>query len=159
MKKYFILCLGIVLAALTCTSCGPTDMEIQGNAKQVLLMIAPSTDCTVRNGIVTVTGTVESDAAKAEIETKISELDGVKKVYNDVEVVEPKQQISADDVMHAAVVYALENANAKFKDVEVIVKDKVVTLKGKFSKADQQRILAVTKTIDASKVINEMTTK
>ncbi|NDV69198.1 BON domain-containing protein [Dysgonomonas sp. 25] len=157
MKKYLLICLTVILAAFTFSSCGPTDAEVQGNAKQVLLMTAPSTDCTVRNGIVTITGTVESEAIKTELETKVAELDGVKRVYNDVQVVEPAPVLSEDDTLRAAVIMAIEEA--KFKDVDVMVKDKVVTLKGKFSKADQNKIVAAAKTIDVAKVVNEMTTK
>ena len=120
-------------------------------------MTAPSTDCTVRNGIVTITGTVESEAIKADLETKVTELDGVKRVYNDVQVVEPAPVLSEDDTLRAAVILAIEEA--KYKDVDVMVKDKVVTLKGKFSKADQNKIVAAAKTIDVAKVVNEMTTK
>lgn len=157
MKKYFIICLGLILAAFTFQSCGPTDAEIQGNAKQVLLMNAPGTNCTVRNGIVTIEGTVESDEMKTLIEEKVKELDGVKRIHNDVSVVPPAPKITPDETMRAAVIYALEAAN--FKDVEVTVADKVVTLKGKYNKADQKKILAIANTIDASKIVNEMTVK
>jgi len=75
------------------------------------------TDIQVRNGMVILTGTADSQAQKELTEEYVKDLDGVKSVKNDIQVVERKAERDEDkaDRAHDKAVRAEERAEDKAK--------------------------------------------
>lgn len=155
MKKSLILCFCLIIAAFTFQACGPNDVEIQGNVKKILMVDAPTVNCMVRNGVVTLNGTVTSDSIKSAVAEKVQKVEGAKSLVNDINVVVPKPEVKPEDTLRAAITKAIEDA--KYTGIEVAVdKDLNVTLKGKANKADQKKIVTIASGFDAKNVNNEM---
>lgn len=154
MKRNLLFCVCILLTGLFMYSCGPDDMAIQGQVKQTLLLNYPQTSNTVTNGIVTLRGTVASEEAKTDAEKLAKDVEGVKSVVNNIEVVVPVAKPSADEVLNLAITKAIETTGVK--DVTVVVKDEEVTLSGSVNKADQKKVLDVVKGVKTKKVTNNM---
>lgn len=154
MKKSVFMSLCAVLAGLMLYSCGPDDIKIQGDVKNILMMEAPTTTGIVRNGVATLQGTVETDEMKSSLEDKVKAVDGVKSVVNEIQVVPPPPVPTPDETLNTAVTVALREA--KFENITVEVKDEVVTLKGDVKKADQKKVLEIVKGFKSKKVVDEM---
>lgn len=157
MKKSLFICLCMLLSGLFMQSCGPDDVKIATDVKNVLLLNYPQTSSSVRNGIATLTGVVDTEEKKADAEKLVREVNGVKNVVNDIEVRASVSEINRDLTMKATINNAL--FEAKITTVEVEVKDQIVTLKGNINKGDQKRILDMVKRTNPKEIIDNMTLK
>jgi len=147
----------MLLSGLFLQSCGVDDVKIATDVKEVLLLNYPQTSSSVRNGIVTLTGVVDTEDKKADAEKLVKEVNGVKNVVNDIEVRASVSEINRDLTMKATINNAL--FEAKITTVEVDVKDQVATLKGEIKKGDQKRILDMVKKAGATEIVDNMTLK
>lgn len=154
MKKFLFICAVLMFTGLTFNSCSPDDAVTQGQVRNALLSRYPGVSCSVRNSIVALSGTVDSEEARVGAEEVAKGVKNVKSVVNEIEVIEPVAAVSPDESLKTAISVALGDAG--FKDVWVEVKDEEVTLSGKVSKADQKKVLDVVKGIKTKKVINDM---
>lgn len=152
LKYYFIVLLSL---GLVFTSCGPDDVTLQSRARSALLVNYSTVSSNVRNGIVTLSGVVESEQQKSDAEAAVKSIDGVKSVVNEITVQAPAPVQSPDELLKASISVALSGAGCQ--NVTVDVKDSVVTLSGKQSKQDQDKILKVLEGIKTTKVVNDMT--
>src|SRR3954470_23427004 len=128
------------IAALTGAACknGPDDAAITTAVKSKMAAdtTVPATKINVdtKEGAVTLTGEVESDAAKTKAETIAKATDGVKSVKNNLTVraVAPPVTTPAATGNDAAIQKAIEDnlAKAKITGVSVSVRDGVATLTG-----------------------------
>ncbi|MFT3993819.1 MAG: BON domain-containing protein [Dysgonomonas sp.] len=154
MKKSIFICVCMLLSSFLFYSCTPDDAVIQGEIKSKMVLSYPSVTCSVRNAIVSLGGTVDSEEAKANAEEIARGAKDVKSVVNEINVVVPPPVVSPDEVLRTAVTVALDAAG--LKNVGVDVKNEEVTLSGNVPKADQKKVLDVVKGIKTKKVINEM---
>lgn len=157
MKKTLFISLFVLLSGVFFQSCGPDDVKIQGQVKEVLLLNYPQVTSSVRNGIATLTGNVDSEEKRANAEKLVSEVKDVKSVVNNIEVKQLASDINKDLTLKATINNALFKAN--ITTVEVNVKDLAVTLKGEANKGDQKRILDAVKAAGATNVVDSMTLK
>ncbi len=100
----------------------------------------------VKDGIVTLTGWVDSYAKKWAAEEAAHRVRGVKAVVNDIEVKLPGSAERTDDEIAAAVVRALEmDALIPIENLEVTVSNGWVTLRGEvewqYQKIDAERVV------------------
>jgi osmotically-inducible protein OsmY len=94
----------------------------------------------VKDGIVTLTGWVDSYMKKLAAEEAAHRVHGVKAVVNDLEVYLPGSSERTDDDLAAAVLHALRwDANIPSDKVEVTVSHGWVTLKGEVDYAFQKQ--------------------
>lgn len=147
----------MLLSGLFMQSCGPDDVKIATDVRNVLLLNYPQASSSVRSGIVTLTGVVDTEEKKADAEKLVREVDGVKNVVNDIEVRASVSEINRDLTMKASINNAL--FEAKITTVEVEVKDQVVTLKGDIKKGDKDRILNMVKKAGAKDIVDNMNAK
>lgn len=131
------------------------DAWIDGKAESTLLfnthLNAFKIDTDVKDGVITLTGTVENEVDKALAGELMASLDGVSDVENDLKIEgeKPSDTAKALQAMKDAKVETVVKARLLMEsevggtDVEVEVTEGVVTLTGKVS-SDAERQLAVT---------------
>ena len=109
----------------------------------------------VKDGVVTLTGQVKDEAAKASAETTAKGVKGVKSVNNNLTVAPPPApvEITADDPLKASV----DNTIKAYPGVSATVKDGVVTLTGQIKRADLQKLMQALNTLKPKKIENQLT--
>ncbi len=110
----------------------------------------------VNDGVVTLTGQVKDETAKASAETTAKGVKGVKSVNNNLSVAPPPAApvvITADDPLKASV----DNTIKAYPGVTANVKDGVVTLTGQIKKADLQKLMMELNTLKPKKIENQLT--
>jgi osmotically-inducible protein OsmY len=160
MKRITTLLLSLALVAAL-YSCKPSDEKI-GQAVKTALAANPAlapVAASVKEGVVTLSGEVESDELKALAESALSGLKGVKSIVNEV-TVKPKGP-SPEELKKMADT-ALQNlVNEAFTKYSVTgitatVLDSVVTLTGDIKRADLQNAMKAAMEVAPKKVENQM---
>jgi osmotically-inducible protein OsmY len=135
-------CALIAVAGAACKS-GPEDATITGEIKTKMMAdsTVPATKINVdtKEGVVTLTGEVESAAAKQKAETIAKAVNGVKNVKNDLTVKPPAPPtVPAAAGNDAAIQKAISDklVAAKIGGVTVSVTGGVATLSGKVKKGE-----------------------
>jgi hyperosmotically inducible protein len=125
--------------ALTLPSCKNKvpDTEVKSKVENVVI---PGVTVDVKDGIVTLNGTVSNEADKAMVENNIKALDtkesGVKSVINNIVVVPaPAPVVNDNDALLASQVV---DATKDFPTVTASVKDGIITVTGELDKAKVQ---------------------
>ena len=163
MKKIATLVLSLAVMA-SFFSCQPNDEKINESAKMALAGNAAlsGVSASVQEGVVTLTGEVESDELKALAQTTLTEVKGVKSVVNNV-TVKPKgptpEELKqmADSALEAKVTEAF--ARYKVSGVTATVADSVVTLTGDIKRADLQNVMKAAMEAAPKKVENKLNVK
>ncbi|MBU1620498.1 MAG: BON domain-containing protein [Gammaproteobacteria bacterium] len=148
------------------------DAWIDGKAETTLLLNGNlnsfTIDTHVKNGVITLTGEVESDVDKALAAELVEGLDGVASVENKLMVkkdgktnADPKQSSALKDAKIATVVKTslLFEPETSGTSIDVDVENSVVTLSGVVD-SDAEKDLAVAKaknTKDVLKVVDKLT--
>lgn len=165
-----VLVLGLSSAAVVAGTAG--DVWIEGKAKGIMVLNSDlkssdiSTD--VKDGKVTLTGSVPTKVEKALAEELVAGLDGVKSVDNRLKVTTGDDDKSGSwtgavkDSKTAAVIKTrlLFESEIKGTDINVDVKDNVVTLSGQVESSAQKELALkiaenandVTRVVDKLKV-------
>jgi osmotically-inducible protein OsmY len=150
MKK--IIFLMLTAGIFTLYACKPKDADIQ-KAIDTALVSMDGISSNVTEGVVTLTGTVASEEAKAAAETAIKSVKGIKSITNNIQVVLPV--ISGDVVLTEG----LKTALAAFTGVTGNVKDSVITLTGEIKRDDLQKVIMAVQALRPKKVENQLTIK
>jgi len=150
MKKLlFLLLTGSVLSM---QACKPKDADIKVAVDSAIGAIG-GVSATVSEGVVTLSGTVASEAVKTEAETVAKAVKGVKSVSNEISVVVPV--ISGDVALNEAI----KTAMAAFTTVQAVAKDSIITLTGEIMRADLQKVIEAAQSLKPKKVENQLTIK
>lgn len=112
-----------------------TDLEIQKDVLEELVwdpfLSATEIGVTVKNGIVTLSGTVNNYSKKSAAERAAKKVAGVKAVAEDIEVILPSSSKRTDTDIAETVLNALKWHSALQEDkLKITVEDGVVTLEG-----------------------------
>jgi osmotically-inducible protein OsmY len=150
MKKLFFLLMATGFISLQ--ACKPKDADIK-TAVDTAIASVSGVSASVAEGVVTLTGTVASDEAKAAAETAAKAVKGVKSIANNISVVVPV--ISGDVVLNEAI----KTAMAAFTTVTAVAKDSVITLTGEIKRADLQKVIQAAQSLKPKKVENQLTIK
>lgn len=148
------------LAASVLTACGPKDEQIAEMAKSAINAIAPNVGVDVKEGKLSLSGEVESDEIKAQIETAAKAIKGVKEIANGL-TVKPKgptpQELAAmaDTAMGTAISQTLGAFN--IAGLTASVKDSVITLTGTVKRAQLMEIMKAANDLGPKKVENQLT--
>lgn len=154
----------LIVLAFVVAACGPNDQKISTAVTEALktnpeLSVISST---VKDGVVTLSGEVDTDEQRSAAESLIAEIKGVKSVNNTI-TVKPKGpspeelRKQADDALVAKV---NDNfATYKVQGVTATVSDSVVTLTGEIKRANLQNAMKAAMESGAKKVDNKLTIK
>jgi len=155
MRRTLLIYAIALLSGVVLYSCNPSDEKVQ-NAVETALTTSGNTaiGATVKDGIATITGTVESEEAKAAAESAVKAVKFVKSVDNKIQVVVPVK-INPDDTLTTTINEGLKAAG--FPDVKVAVSNGEVTLTGDIKKADLQKVMEIANGASPAKVINQLT--
>lgn len=156
MKKSFLIYAFALIAGVMLYSCKPNDSKLQEQVKTVLTAVNPSLDATVKDGVATLSGTVETEEAKVAAETAAKAVKDIKSVTNNIEVKAPVV-INPDDTIRTTITTALTNGG--FKDIVATVSNGVVTLTGDVKKADLTKVMQIASEANVGKVENKLTIK
>lgn len=157
MRRTFLIYTIALLSGVILYSCKPSDEKVQKAVETALTTSGNSTiGATVKDGVVTITGTVESEQARTAAEATVKTVKDVKSVDNKIQVVEPVR-INPDDTLTTTINDGLKAAG--FPDVKVSVVNKEVTLTGDVKKADLQKVMEIANNASPAKVINQLTIK
>ncbi|NDV95632.1 BON domain-containing protein [Dysgonomonas sp. 521] len=156
MKRLVLILTCALLSSAMFYSCKPSDEKLQKQVETVLSAAQSSVTGTVKDGVVTLNGTVDSDEAKAAAEVAVKAIKDIKSVTNNIEVKLPVV-INPDEVLTTAITTALTAAG--FKDVKLTVSEGVVTLTGDAKKADLQKIMEIANSAQPKKVLNQLKLK
>lgn len=118
----------------------PKDADIQAKVNEALKN-APGVMAEVKEGMVTLSGQVADDAAKASAETLAKTAEGVKEVTNNITVMppvatQPTVTVAADDALTTGVATAVKD----FPGVTATVSDGVVTVTGDIAVAKWKKL-------------------
>ena len=114
-------------------SCKPKDSELQKTASEVL-SISPGVDVVVKDGVATLSGTVENAAIAAAAKIATEKIKGIKSVTNNVTVTPlavsaPSVDISPDNTLSAAV----SQVTKDFPGITTSVAEGVISVRGELS--------------------------
>jgi Putative phospholipid-binding domain. len=132
-----VLLLAGTVAFTSCKSSVP-DAEVKSKVEAVVM---PGVTVDVKDGVVTLNGTVNSDADKAAVEAAIKALDakeGVKSVTNNLTVAPPPLPATPAPEINTAdadLQAKVADATKDFPTVQTTVKDGVITVTGEVEKA------------------------
>ena len=163
MKKIasFTLVTGMLFMMV---SCSPSDEQINQSVQTALTSNASLSPVSglVKDGVVTLTGEVESETLKTLAETSVAGVKGVKSVVNSVTVKPPgptpeELKKMADDAL-------LQKVNANFATYKVTgvtatVADSIVTLSGQIKRSGVQNAMKAAMESGAKKVENKLAIK
>ena len=155
MKKSILILITTLLLGVSFYSCAPSDEKV---AKEVatLLSTFPDTKVTIKDGVATVTGSVDDANIKGQIEELVKSVKGIKSVVNSIDV-KPQIVINNDEVISSGVTAALIAGG--FNSVVATVKDGEVTLTGDLNRSDLVQVMQAVNATSPKKVINQLNLK
>ena len=111
----------------------------------------------VKDGVVTLTGEVKDEAAKASAEAAAKDVKGVKSVVNNLTVTPAQAQVEIrpDDPLKLSVDSTLRS----YSGVSATINDGVVTLTGEIKRADLQKLMMALNSLKPKKIENKLTIK
>lgn len=154
-----VLCLFVVGAAVACKK-GPDDAAIAAAVKAKMIADSPATAAAISvattEGVVTLTGAVDSEAVKAKAQQLAKSVEGVKSVTNNL-TVKPPLVFSPDQTLKNTIMSNL--AKAAISSVTVDVVNGEVTLKGTIERAKLQDAMKAANDAKPKKVNNQLVIK
>jgi len=159
MKKLVFIMTCIFLTGVGFQSCKQSDDKLQKEVEKVLKDNYSNISSTVKDGVATLNGTVETEEQKAAIGSVVGLVKNIKSVTNNITVQapEPTVVISPDETIKTAINTAFVSAG--FKDVVIDVKDGEVTLTGNVKRADLKKVMQIANESNPKKVVNKLTIK
>ena len=153
MKFKFITVLSLAVVLLL-SACGKSDADLQKAAETAVKAKAPAATVVVKDGVATLTGEVENDAAKAAAEAA-AKVEGVKSVTNNLTV---KAAPAPAPIADAATKTLVEDALKKkgFDKVSVEATTTEVTLRGTVGKGKMAEAVQTAQETAKRKVNNQI---
>jgi len=162
MKSIKIFSSVFLLMSVLFFSCAPKDSDIQVKVNERFTTSSElmGASASVADGVATLTGEVEDDAAKAEAETAAKDVKGVKSVVNNLTVTPPPPPpppvaVNPDSNLSQGVT----DATKDFPTVKASVNNGEITLTGSIQRADLQKLMQTLNTLNPSKINNQLTIK
>jgi osmotically-inducible protein OsmY len=162
MKAKLLMCAIALFAVVAFNSCKPSDEQLQKQVVAGITAVAPTLSSDVKNGVVTLTGVVNSPDLKDAAEKAASAVKGVSNVVNniDVQVPPPPQPVvTPDSALQQAISSAVTAGGDALGKVVVAVQDSVVTLTGEVKRADLRKVMQIVNEAKPKKVTNSLTIK
>ena len=157
MRKALFIITTVLLSAVLLQSCKPSDEEVKKFVDAVLTATVPGTSASVKNQVVTLTGTVETEEQKTAAESAVRSIKNVKNVMNEIKVMPPRIVVNPDDTLMETISSALRMGG--YSTVNVAVRDGEVTLSGDLKRADLQKVMQIADESKPKKVVNNLKLK
>lgn len=137
-----LLLAGALTSGMIACKSKVSDSDLQAKVETAITS-NPTVNATVKDGVVTLNGTVSSEAEKTALESAVKATDGksVKSVVNNIVVEQISINTDASD-LSAKVVDAVKD----FPSVQATVADGVITVTGEL---EQARVLILKQALDA----------
>jgi hyperosmotically inducible periplasmic protein len=151
----FAIVAGLATGMISCKSQEKKDAA----AKAKIEALVPGVSVEVKDGVATLSGEMDSDAAKAAAADAAKGVEGVKSVVNNTTIHEAPAPapvvINPDEALITASMAVLK----EYPGVVSQVKDGVITLTGEIKKADWMKLKPALDALRPKKVENKMTIK
>jgi len=136
MKIKFLTVLSLAVVLLLGACGGKSDADLKTAAETALKGDTTTTGLTVdvKEGVATISGVANDDAAKAKAAELVGKVEGVKSVTNNATVKPPPPMASAEDGPLKTKVEEALKAKKGCETASVEVKDGVATLRGEVAK-------------------------
>lgn len=158
----FVVAAGV---ALSLPSCKPrvkdADIVTHIEASKAGMPDMTGINATVKDGVVTLTGTVTSEATKMEAEENAKKIEGVKSVNNNITVVAPPPQPmdNFDAAKDSLITKGVNDAIKDFKSVKATVQGGVITLTGEIKRDQLPKLMQMLNDLGPKSVVNNLTVK
>ena len=155
--RFLFICLMVILAA--CKQ-GPTDKDIENDLSSKIRTTAPGVVMTVKNGVVTLSGTCPDESCKHSSETTAKETKGVKEVVNNIIIsappaAAPTVEITSTDTLQTS----LNSLLSAYKTVKGTVSDGVITLTGEIKRSQLTPLMQSVNELKPKRVVNNLQIK
>lgn len=168
LRNYWFFAALLIAGVLA--GCGPKDEKVGSEVQAKVAADNPGITAAFKDGVVTLSGQVDTDAAKAKAEQTARDVKGVKKVVNSL-TVKPAPVAMPDKAPAPPATGPLfEGDDAKIKDavaanmtkygvtgIDVQVQNGEVKLTGDIKRAQLQDAMKAANEARPKKVVNEMT--
>jgi hyperosmotically inducible protein len=136
MKNKFVLAL-MLSASVAIVSCKPKDADVKTAIEKSVSADATLSGVVVevKDGVATLSGTVNNEADKAAAVAKAQAIKGVKSVVDNIAPPAPISEIPVVSAADATLEAGLRDLTKDLSEVKYAVKDGVITLTGEISKA------------------------
>jgi osmotically-inducible protein OsmY len=147
---------GVITLCIAVAACGPKDADIKADADKAIAGMQGLT-VDVANGVATISGQAQNDAAKAAAEAAVKGVKGVKSVVDNASVAPPPAPvvISADDSLRTKAANVLKD----YPTLTANVKDGVVTLTGEVQRSELPKVMQALNALRPKKIDNKATVK
>lgn len=139
------------------TACKPNDSAVAESVKAKISAVAQGLAVDVKNGVVTLTGTVADDATKAAVEAALQGVKGVKSVVNSLSVTPPPPPVVINpfEELRKGIQSAFDSKGIKGVNFNIDTAG-IVTLTGSVKKADLAKVMQAANEAKPKKVINNL---
>ncbi len=150
LKPFFAIAL-LLIVTVSCND-KPNDKEVQDNVTKQLKdnKNYAGVNSTVKDGVVTLTGTCEGDNCAADIEKNIKDVSGVQKVENN---------IAKDNSTDLTLRTYVQSIITKYPGVQVDVAAGVVVLRGNIDRDNLQSLMSDLGSLHPDKIDNQLVVK
>ena len=155
--RVLLLCVVVFLAS--CKQ-GPSDKDIENDLTSTIRSAAPGVVMTVKDGVVTLSGTCPDESCKHTSETTAKETKGVKEVVNNITISAPPApaptvEITSTDTLQTS----LNELLLAYKSVKGTVQDGVITLSGEIKRKDLTALMQSVNELKPKRVVNNLQIK
>lgn len=155
--RFLILCLALFLAS--CKQ-GPADKDIEHDLSSKIRTTAPGVVMTVKNGVVTLSGTCPDESCKHASEVAAKGTKGVKEVVNNIIISAPPApaptvEITSTDSLQTS----LNSLLSAYKTVKGSVNDGVITLTGEIKRSQLTPLMQSVNELKPRRVVNNLQIK
>lgn len=156
MQNLLRLTLGFMICVVISCKSGPTDEKIQQDISSTL---SGGVMASVKDGIVTLSGTCPDESCKNTSETSAKNVAGVKSVVNNIQVNAPPPPepvvITSSDSLQTSVDALVKS----YKTVQAKVDNGVVTLTGEIKRSQLTTLMQSVNELKPKKVENKLVIK
>ena len=139
---------------------GSSDKDIENDLTSKIRSSAPGVVMTVKNGVVTLSGTCPDESCKHTSETSAKQTKGVKEVINNIIISTPPApaptvEITSTDTLQTS----LNSLLSAYKSVKGTVKDGVITLTGEVKRSELTPLMQSVNELKPKRVVNNLQIK
>lgn len=150
----------LAVTAFGLQSCGPNNQKLQEDVNKALSGRFANVTATANDGVITLSGTLNTEAERSSAESVARSVNNVKSVINNISVNQPTpnpqvNQVNMDSTMKSAIDSRLSASG--FNNVRVDVMDGEVILNGELNRADLQHVMQIANEQNPRRVTNNLT--
>ena len=153
--RFLFICLMVIVAS--CKQ-GPSDNDLEKDLTTRIRSAAPGVVLTVKNGVVTLSGTCPDESCKHTSETTAKGTKGVKEVVNNIIISTPPAaapEITSTDTLQTS----LNSLLSAYKTVKGTVQDGVITLTGEIKRSELTPLMQSVNELKPKRVVNNLQIK